>query len=265
VDDEDDEDEPEPESDGDKRAKSVDAYYTRETASANKHLAQLNTHREQMPVSLKIHGNENHPFTMVKMPIVPLFDRWTVTQEHVLKRLNIPHIPLAGYMIFEDQLLLIVSKSSAFKAGKVVQKKTADGSLAPKRMLDFSREAQKVVDYANVILDIINERSTHGTFSMVSDKFVSNPRNQDLVCFWIMGTQKLSALIRAAGATSKVKTWGFPWTENVPSTEIVHTRPSTFIHPSKNPDHPQFLEYDQNKHLRPHGWKSADVLLRKKL
>ena len=249
---------------GTKRNATLTSYYEKEKQNGIKELVALNKFREAMPSSLKSH-NSDHSFTMVRMPIVPLFDQWNVTPGNFLKKLGIPHIPLSGYMIFQDQLLLIVSKSSAMKASQGIKKRASSKPATEKkmRMLDFNREAQKVTDYANVILSIINEKSQSNTYSIVSDKFVSNPKNQDLVCFWVMGTKKLSALIRAVGfGSSKVKSWGFPWVDTAhPAADELGK--GTFVHPSDNPNHPHYLEYDKNKGKRPEGWKSSDVPYRR--
>lgn len=250
---------------GTRREATLNTFYDREKQHGIKELQALNKFREVMPPSLKSH-NTDHPFTMVKMPIVPLFDQWTMTQASLLKKLGIPHIPLSGYMIFQDQLLLIVSRSAAMRASQQAKKRQSSKPAAEKkmRMLDFTREEQKVTNYANVILNIVNEKSESNTYSIVSDKFVSNPKNQDLVCFWIMGTKKLSALIRSAGfGSSKVKSWGFPWVDTAhPASDEMDTK-GTFVHPSNNPKHPNYLEYDKNKALRPDGWKSSDVPYRR--
>lgn len=254
------------------KADRQNEYFSKQKEGANSHLVAMNKRKADMPTSLKSHGDASHPFTMVKMPLVPLFDAWTMTQETLLKRLGIPHIPLAGYMIFDDQLLLVISKSAAMKAmkpeKKTKAKPTVNGKpvveqIKGKRWLDYTREAVPIVDYARVILDIINERSTGSTYSMVSEHFVANPRNQDLVCFWVMGTKKLSALIRSSGfGSSKVKSWGFPWVDLTVDQE---RKMESFVHPSDNKDHPRFLEYEKNKHLRPQKWVSSDTPLVKKI
>jgi len=253
---------------GTKRTSTLNSYYEREKEHGIRELQELNKFRDLFPVSLKSHVTD-HPFTMVRMPLVPLFDQWNLTQSNFLTKLGIPHIPLSGYMIFREQLLLVVSKSAAFSAAQqsAAHKRQSSKPAAAKkmRMLDFTREAQKVTDYANVILSIVNEKSSSNTFTIVSDKYVSNPKNQDLVCFWVMGTKKLSALIRSAGfGSSKVKSWGFPWVDEAhPATAVPDTGPRGFIHPSNNPKHPNYLEYDKNKSLRPAGWKTSDVPYRR--
>lgn len=264
------EEEEDPDPVGTKRATTLTSFYEKEKEHGTRDLLALNKFRDLFPTSLKSHVTD-HTFTMVKMPIVPLFDQWNLTQGNFLTKLGIPHLPLSGYMIFKDQLLLVVSKSAALKAAAATSAKKRKSSVPATdkkmRMLDFTREAQKVTDYANVILSIVNEKSSSNTYSIVSDKFVSNPKNQDLVCFWIMGTKKLSALIRSAGfGSSKVKSWGFPWVDNAhPASEVKDPASSSFVHPSNNPKHPNYLEYDKNKGMRPEGWKSSDVPYRRSI
>lgn len=117
-----------------------------------------------------------------------------------------------------------------------------------KRATNMSAE-----DYARSVLAIINERG--GTrYSLVTNIATPNPRNTDIMCFWTMPSGKLSALLKATGGKAKVKEWSFPWSDERHRTG---ERPeSTWVHPSRNPKHPDFLEFDQNKHLRPEGWKT---------
>ena len=194
-------------------------YEDREKSEAEKHLKTLKVKRDNLPVTLKSHGDKAHAFTVVRLPLVPLFEQWTMTQEALLKRLNIPFLKLGGYAIFEEQIILVISKAAAQAVNKDFKKtalkldpKTGRMEIPGKRMLDITREAVPIVDYAKVILDIINEQSSGSTYSLVSDQFVANPRNADLLCFWVMGTAKVSALIKAAGfGSARIKQWGFPW------------------------------------------------------
>lgn len=109
-------------------------------------------------------------------------------------------------------------------------------------------------DYARSVLSIINERGAT-KYSLVSATPAANPRNADILCFWIMPTTKLSALMKLAGGSAKVKEWDFPW-EDGRHRHAERSNTKQWVHPSNDPKHPEYLEYEQNSPKRPEGWKS---------
>lgn len=90
-------------------------------------------------------------------------------------------------------------------------------------------------DYARSVLAIINERS--GTnYSLVTNIAVPNPRNTDILCFWLMPSGKLSALIKATGNKAKVKEWSFAWADSAKvkkEHQEAQRRAESWVHPSQ--------------------------------
>ena len=158
------------------------------------------------------------------------------------------------------------------------------------RISDRKRAVKKAVnmtpeDYALSVLDIINARGdTH--YSLVTSIAAANPRNADILCFWLMQSGKLSALLKATGGKAKVKSWTFPAYEKKAGEELksVNDRAAKWVHVSRRPleqmqkpngklvtidgktarydmeQVDEFLEYAHNEEYRsmfyPNGWKS---------
>lgn len=109
-------------------------------------------------------------------------------------------------------------------------------------------------DYARSVLSIINERSG-SKYALVTTRAAPNPRNsRDILCFWLMQTSKLSALMSATGGKAKVTEWDFPFDSERHVTIDAHRK--EWVHPSNDPSNPEYLEYNKNKQHRPEGWKS---------
>jgi len=64
------------------------------------------------------------------------------------------------------------------------------------------------VDFAKSIIEVLNEKAP-SKYTLVTDQGILNPRNKDIMFYWVMPRKTLSALIQKGW--SKVKTWGFPW------------------------------------------------------
>lgn len=163
------------------------------------------------------------------------------------------------------------------------EQKIAETRKAAKKASNMTAE-----DYARSVLAIINERS--GTnYSLVTNIAVPNPRNTDILCFWLMPSGKLSALIKATGNKAKVKEWSFAWADTAKAKQehqAAQRRAESWKHPSQRTledmqvpapkgrlvqidgkvgryDMEQiddWLEYKQNEKFRevfyPNGWKS---------
>jgi hypothetical protein len=134
-------------------------------------------------------------------------------------------------------------------------------------------------DYARSVLSVINER-THNHYDLVSNRAAPNPHissnAQDILFFWIMPTQKLSALMRHTGGKAKVLQWDFPFERESHATasdedgEQVQQQPQGWVHlKDRDPtslsreDLLEFLEYPQNAKYRPEGWKSRHKAVRR--
>lgn len=94
-----------------------------------------------------------------------------------------------GYFVLENQLCLAISRS---KANLVQTKKDRTGGA---------------LAYAEAVLDIIRD-TTGQTYKVVSETFVANSRNSDIIFYWIMNSRRLTALTKRVG---KIEHWGFPW------------------------------------------------------
>lgn len=109
-------------------------------------------------------------------------------------------------------------------------------------------------DYARSVLSVINERSG-SKYALVTPIAAPNPRNsRDILCFWLMPTSKLSALMKSTGGKAKVAQWDFPF-ESERHVKIDEQR-SGWVHPSDDNTHGDFLEFKKNEKHRPAGWKS---------
>lgn len=143
--------------------------------ATRKELEKASSTRDLLPLKLK------QPFTLLRLPVIPVFADFRVTTEENIKKLAIPYIYVEGYAIFKDQVLLGVSKSECAKQGL------------------------SAFDYAESALAVINERGTD-EFAFVSQTGVGNPRNSDIMFFWLLPSRKLNRILDKGSA--KVS-WSF--------------------------------------------------------
>ena len=126
-------------------------------------------------------------FKMVRVPIVPIFPNPNIAKSENLKRLGLKFVEVEGIIVLQDQILLNVSK------------KRIDGS------------AENPLALAHSVVDLINERGSV-KYEIVSDTPNANPRNTDLLMFWILPRQRMSGLMRMLGASKSpaIVKWGLP-------------------------------------------------------
>lgn len=134
--------------------------------------------RQSLPV--KITGS----FKLVRIPIVPVFHNPLKATESALHSMGIKNQNIEGIPILLDQLVLIVSRTSSS------EKANANTSAM-----------------AHSVIEVLNERG-HTKYEIVTDTPTVNPRNTDLLMFWVLPRQKMTALMRILGS-AKVK-WGLP-------------------------------------------------------
>ena len=148
-----------------------------------------------------------HGYSMLRQAIIPIFSSTTrsfgkidvlgksqsrfegqPSIEALLKGAGIKSISLGEYGIIEGQLLLLVSKahSPSVKVGK--------------------KTVQKPELYAQQVIDVVN--SVGESINMVTDIPAVNPRNSDILMFWVMESGKLSYLTR--NKFPKIQNWGLP-------------------------------------------------------
>lgn len=146
-----------------------------------KQIKELEKHRKALPVNIE------GAYQVVRLPIVPIFESFQLNQNATFwSKLGIRTLPIEGYSILQDQLLLLVSKKSATKYG-----------TTPK-------------EFAESALELLNEKGSVN-YALVSDRSTANPRNADHIMFWIMPASKVTAIIKAVGIGSAKVNWGLPF------------------------------------------------------
>lgn len=173
----------------------------------------LKEQQSKLPLSCGKSG-----FSIFKLPILPVFnaiDRnsgiraqglGTKIQAqpsiyYLLKHLGIQSFSIDEYLVVDNQVLLAIDKNAIpNKEVKVKSKKTSKVVI---------KEVQNSpLDYANHIIDILNETGSN-KYSLVSEMSINNPRNTNIVLFWLMSSPTLSVLIRKG--LPKLHTWGLPF------------------------------------------------------
>ena len=144
-------------------------------------IQQLEKHRKNLPVNIP------GAYQVVRLPIVPIFESFKLNQNATFwSSLGIRTIPVEGYSILQDQLLLLVSKKSATKYGTTAK------------------------EFAEAALELLNEKGST-TYALVSDRSVANPRNADHIMFWIMPASKVTHLLKFVGLGTAKVNWGLPF------------------------------------------------------
>ena len=136
--------------------------------------------RALLPV--KIPGD----FKIVRVPIVPVFANFNAYKPEGLTRAGFKHVSLEGFVILKDQILLLVSRSKAQQS-----------EVSPLAL-------------AYSVVDMLNDRGTV-KYEVVSDVANANPRNTDLLMYWIMPSPKMSSLMKLLGNKGAANIrWGLP-------------------------------------------------------
>jgi len=152
-------------------------------------------------------------FTIIRLPIVPVFKavdksgghravglgpqiRAQPNPSYVLKEAGIRSTSLEEYVIIDNQLLLAVSKSNLpEKELKTKSNRKKVGKMEP-------------LEYAKLVLSVI-EDTTDKSYAFVDEKPLTNPKNSDVLFFWIMPSKTLSFLLRKG--FPKIHQWGLPF------------------------------------------------------
>ena len=160
--------------------------------------------RAALPI--KIDGD----FKVVRVPIVPVFPNIELTKTNVLKRLGLKHTVIAGFVILQDQILLNVSKKRSMEA--YPQAKTATAAA---------------LALCHSVVELLNERGA-SKYEVVSDTPNANPRNTDLLMFWILPRPKMGEVMKIVGTSRKpgLLRWGLPLPSDRADTErkLIMTR-----------------------------------------
>ena len=146
-----------------------------------KQLKELADMRKNLPLQVKT------DFTVVRMPVVPIFSNYQMNSAATFAKLGIKHVLVEGYAVLLNQLLIAVSERRAKKSG-----------MEPKQ-------------FAEAAVSLMNERGSV-EYEFVTDEYRVNPRNTDIQLFWLMPRPKLAALMRIALTGRKASTlkWDFP-------------------------------------------------------
>lgn len=153
---------------------------TDDTPAEVQELHNMGALRSRLPVKLK------GAYEVLRMPVVPLFSSYALNNPASFKKLGIPHLLVEGYGVLKDQVLLLVSKRIAAKAGLSTDK------------------------YAEAALEFLNEKGNL-RYELVSEQCQINPRNADIAMYWIMPAHKVSALNKMAGNQLGSVKWGLPF------------------------------------------------------
>lgn len=135
-------------------------------------------------------------FKVVRTPIVPIFPNQNLNKPETLERIGLKFIFVEGFTILQDQLMLVVSKS-----------RTAKANTTPLAM-------------AHSVVELLNDRGSV-KYEIVSDTPNANPRNTDLLMFWVLPRNQMSGLMKllsASKAPALVK-WGLPLPSNRASVD----------------------------------------------
>lgn len=167
-------------------------------------LARIKNEEKRVPTAIKSGYGITH------LPVIPMFENPLAVTSKNLSGVGINHSLIAGYPVFENQFILLISKSEIAELAKTKSKKPAIKSTV-RTSFNEKLDLQKrpMIDYANSVLEILNSH-TSLNMKLVSEKYILNPRNTDIMCFWIMPNAKLNAFARASSKT-KLKAWSFPF------------------------------------------------------
>ena len=125
-------------------------------------------------------------FKVVRAPIVPLFSNSNLYNRATFEKLGLSHISVEGYAILLDQTLLAIDRKVA------------------------ERHDMTPIKFAESVIATINEQSSHNV-TLTTEHSNTNPKNKDIVFFWILPTPKVTKLNSLAGRTVNAIRWGFPF------------------------------------------------------
>jgi hypothetical protein len=179
----------------------------------------LQSKRALLPATLNDRG-----FTMLRLPVAPIFHatdrsggvravglgmgvRGQPNPYYTLKAAGIRSVAVGEYVIIDDQIMLAISKGSLQtrkdeEDAQLVKSGLAKGSRALRAK---SAKLQSPIEYARTIISIIAD-TTGTTYELVDEIPATNPKNPDIVFFWIMPSKTLTFLLRKN--FPKIRHWG---------------------------------------------------------
>ena len=179
--------------------------------SIRKYFADLKTVRAGIPITAGKSG-----FTILRLPVAPVFqavdsfagspsqgagkgDRRQPNPAFALKSAGIKVIPVEEYVIIADQLMLAISKTELPPRPGAALVKKVRATVVP---------LMTPLEYAKYILAVIAE-NTGNRYELVNPVPVNNPRNKDMLFFWIMPANSLSYIVRKG--FPNIHQWGLPF------------------------------------------------------
>lgn len=131
-------------------------------------------------------------FGIVELPVIPLYEDFTITQSSNLAKLGIKHTIFEGYAVFEKQKVLYFNRADLDKN-------------------------QSEFDNVQDIVELINMRSSQ-KYAVASSIFKLSHRNQNIAMFWILPERVLSTILHKQitsggkrGRSALIKDWSFPF------------------------------------------------------
>jgi len=162
--------------------KSEDTSAAHLSGDAESKLAELaRVTREKCPLRI------TEEFMIIRASVVPIFPSMSLMQAPALERLGLKVVDIEGIIILQNQILLNVSSKRAHKAGTT--------SLA----------------MAHSVVDLLNERD-HTKYEIVSDTPTANPRNADLLMYWVLPRPRMASIMKVltASRSPALIKWGIP-------------------------------------------------------
>jgi hypothetical protein len=128
-------------------------------------------------------------WSLISLPIVPLYKDFTLTTSENLKQLGIKHTIFEGYAVLENQKIMY------FDIKKVAK--------------EFQ---MKPIDYAEDIVQLINMR-VKDKFVVASDIVKVSKKNAGIAMVWLLPERVLSAMLKRqnTGRSVRLKDWDFPF------------------------------------------------------
>lgn len=155
------------------------------------------------------------PYSLIRSPVVAIFDQHdggrkdrpmgtgTVNRNFnknaLLDQFGIKYVMLDDYVILQDQVMLAVDR----KAVEAAVREMSGRKRSKKKAKDDT-----FVQYATQVIDMLNERGSQH-FGLVSRVYTANPRNANMLLFWVMPQRVLDALIRRGW--NKLTQWNLPF------------------------------------------------------
>lgn len=148
-------------------------------------LKQLRMKASAFPTKLK------GEYSFIRATVIPIVDN-PFSLESSFAKAGINFVNVLGYLIVRDQVLVGISK------------RALDASSAEVSKTHRIKNKPTPVNYVKTVLALVNERMPQ-QFTLVSESPVANPRNADILYYWVMPFRKFSYI--AMRGSSKIKQW----------------------------------------------------------